>query len=125
MSLSKHLIKSNMTKNGFLNKVYALSKQFRTVQENFDKKINDVSQAYIDQHCKYSVGGVINFKNNTNGFSHFRIEKIIPDINWSTKIIRFRAIGEFSGFEKAAEKGAIFLDSLKPIDKNVESTLTL
>lgn len=116
MAIKRKLSSKVFTKEHFLKEVKKESKKFMAIQDVFNAKVQKLADAYIKENSKYQVGSTIKFQNPTNGFHLFKIEKIQPEINWEKNSVRFLALGEFRGFEKKEEKGAIYLDELKPVE---------
>lgn len=75
-------IKGQLTPQTFVEKSRILGHQFNQIQQRFAQKVNKLNDKYVKQFCKnYKPGQVIELPEPKDGFTHFRIEKITPQIN--------------------------------------------
>jgi len=84
-----------------------------------EKSINWLRNIKHATHFK--IGDTIVLTGDQDGYTHFKIEKILPDINWEKRFVRLRAVGKVTGFEKEEAEKTIFLDQLKKPKSQKES----
>lgn len=96
-----------------MNKVWNLTNEFRTMQDRYNGKVNLLAKKYLHEFCAFKIGDTITIKDSPDGFTIFKIAKIVPDINWENQKIRLKAYGVMSGFEKEDTEKMIYLDDLK------------
>lgn len=113
MALKTKSLNKPLNKRDFMNQVWSLTTEFNKIQARFDNKVSILAKKYLASNCDFKINDVINIKDSPDGFTQFKILKLIPDIKWADQLVRVKALGIMSGEGvKDAEK-MIWLDELK------------
>lgn len=113
MAIKTKSLNKPLNERDFMNKIWSMTNKFKAIQARYDSEASILAKKYLASNCQFKIFDVIHIKDSPDGFTEFKIMKLIPDIKWEDQRVRVKAIGIMSGEGVEDAEKMIWLDELK------------